>query len=76
MKIRPVANAEKSAYDALALAHGTLFNRLDWLALFGDRMQALGIFTDGGELVGGVSLYQERRRGLTILRRAPFTPTC
>ena len=76
MKIRPVANAEKSAYDALALAHGTLFNRLDWLALLGDRMQALGIFTDGGELVGGVSLYQERRRGLTILRRAPFTPTC
>ena len=76
MKIRPITDAEKSAYDALALAHGTLFNRLDWLALFGDRMQALGIFTDGGGLVGGVSLYQERRRGLKILRRAPFTPTC
>lgn len=76
MKIRPIEPHEHAVYDQLARGHGTLFNRLDWLALFGDQMQALGIFTDGGEMAGGLSLYQEKRWGLKILRRAPFTPTC
>lgn len=76
MNIRELTPSERPAYDDLARRHGTLFNRLDWLELFGPRMQACGIFDDGGTLVGGVSLYRERRWGLTILRRAPFTPTC
>ena len=73
---RSLAPADLEAWDGLASRHGTLFNCSDWLALFGDNMQALGIFEDGGQLVGGLSLYQERRFGLKIFRRAPFTPTC
>lgn len=76
MNVRPLQPEELTAYDALAQDCGTLFNRLDWLALFGEQMQALGLFTDGGELVGGLSLYTERRWGCRIYRRAPFTPTC
>jgi hypothetical protein len=76
MNIRSLNPTERPAYDELARQHGTLFNRLDWLALFGDRMHLLGLFDDGGTLVGGLSLYQERRWGLPVLRRAPFTPTC
>ncbi len=74
MKIRPLESGDHAAYDELARLHGTLFNGRDWLALFGDRMQALGLFDEGGELVGGLSLYQERRWGFRIIRRAPFTP--
>ena len=76
MKIRELEPAELPAYDELAKAHGTLFNRLDWLALFGAQMRPFGIFDEGGKIVGGLSLYRERRWGLDILRRAPFTPTC
>lgn len=76
MKLRALEPSELPAYDELARRHGTLFNRLDWLALFGPRMQPYGLFTDGGQMAGGFSLYQERRWGLTVLRRAPFTPTC
>ena len=76
MKIRELNSSERPAFDELACRHGTLFHRLDWLALFGDRMQALGLFDDGGGLVGGLALYRERRWGLAILRRAPFTPSC
>ncbi|MDS4068154.1 MAG: GNAT family N-acetyltransferase [Candidatus Competibacter sp.] len=76
MKIRPLNASELPAYDALARRHGTLFNTTEWLALFGDQMQALGIFDNGDNLVGGLSLYRERRWGLKIIRRAPFTPTC
>lgn len=76
MKIRVLSPSELPAYDALARRHGTLFNTTEWLALFGDQMQALGIFDKGDSLVGGLSIYQERRWGVKIIRRAPFTPTC
>ena len=76
MKARLLKPDETGPYEALARQYGTLFNRADWLALFGDRIQALGIFDEGGQMVGGVSLYQERRFGLRVFRRAPFTPTC
>lgn len=76
MKIRPLNASELPAYNLLARRQGTLFNTTEWLALFGDQMQALGIFDKGDHLVGGLSLYQERRWGVKIIRRAPFTPTC
>ena len=76
MIARRLQDSDLAAYDKLARLYGTLFNCSDWLALFGDNMQSFGIFEDGGQLVGGLSLYQERRFGLKIFRRAPFTPTC
>lgn len=76
MIIQLIDDANKPAYDELARTHGTLFNRLEWLALFGAQMRPLGIFDDKGKMIGGLSLYQERRWGMKILRRAPFTPTC
>ena len=76
MKIRRLEKGEFSTYDKLASQYGSLFNRSDWVGLFGDNMHVLGIYEDGGEMIGGLSLYQERRFGLKILRSAPFTPTC
>ena len=76
MEIRIVKAGELAAYDELARQYGMLFNRADWLSLFGARMRILGLFDDGGKMVGGLSLYQERRWGCRIFRRAPFTPTC
>lgn len=76
MKIRPLEPSERSAYDVLARRHGTLFNTTEWLVMFGEQIKVLGIFDNGHNLVGGVSLYQDRRWGLKILRQAPFSPTC
>jgi len=76
MRIRPLSISEAAGYEAMARQYGTLFNTAEWLALFGANMQALGIFDKGDNLVGGLSLYQERRWGFRIIRRAPFTPTC
>jgi len=76
MKIRELTSSERPAWDELARRHGTLFNRLDWLDLFGSRMRLLGLFDAGDTLVGGAAVYAERRGGLTVFRRAPFTPTC
>lgn len=76
MKVRAIEDADWAAYDEVAVRQGMLFDRRDWLSLFGDQMRAFGLFDEGGTLVGGFSLYRERRWGLKILRRAPFTPTC
>jgi hypothetical protein len=76
MRIRPVLPEEYPVYDDLARSYGSLFNRLDWLDIFKQQMKILGLFDNGDNLVGGVSIYQERRWGLKIIRRAPFTPTC
>lgn len=76
MKIRAVLPNELSDYGKLAQTYGTLFNRLDWLEILPDNFQILGFFDSSGKLVGGASIYEERRWGLKVIRRAPFTPTC
>ena len=76
MNVRAIHGADRAAYGELAARHGMLFNQPDWLSLFGYSSQAWGLFDDGGALVGGFSLYRERRWGLTVFRRPPFTPTC
>lgn len=76
MNIRALKPTEWPAYDDLARLHGTLFNRLDWVQLFGARMKIFGLFDAGESLIGGLSMYGDRRWGLTFLRRPPFTPTC
>lgn len=76
MKLRALVASEWPAYDELARQHGTLFHRLDWLALFGPRIQAYGLFDEGENLVGGLALHHARRWGLDVVRSAPFTPTC
>jgi hypothetical protein len=76
MIVQTLKDSDLAAYDSLARLHGTLFNHVEWITLFGDKMQTLGIYEDGGQLVGGLSFYRERRFGLTVFRWAPFTPTC
>ncbi|MDY0149074.1 MAG: GNAT family N-acetyltransferase [Kiritimatiellia bacterium] len=74
--IRALAKADWAAWDALATQQGALFLQRDWLRLFEPALQAWGVFEAGGALMGGFTLYRERRWGLSVLRCAPFTPTC
>lgn len=76
MRIRCLYSTELEMYNALACQHGTLFSCSDWLALFGDNVQILGIFEDGGDMVGGISFIHEHHFGLKVIRNSPYTPTC
>jgi hypothetical protein len=69
-----LAGDQRLKFDALVDQLGTPFNKLAWLDLFGDRIAAYGIVDAEGALIGGLFLYWERRWGLKIIRRAPFTP--
>lgn len=75
MIVRPLQESDFASYDALAASHGSLYCTRAWLALAGTKSEPVGLFDDGGELVGGFALYRERRCGLTIFRQAPYTPT-
>jgi hypothetical protein len=66
---------EREAYETLAQRSGSIFSQLAWLELFGDDVRVLALRDSAGQLIGGFSLYEERRLGLRINRNPPFTPS-
>ena len=74
MKIEELNKNDRDGYEGLAVNHGTIFDTLSWLALFEDSIRIYGIYDTGGNLVGGFSIYREKRFGIIIYRNAPFTP--
>ena len=58
------------------LAHelGTVFNQLVWLDMFGNAVQIFGIYNKNSQLIGGFSLYHERRFWLSFYQNPPYTP--
>jgi hypothetical protein len=74
MLIEELSDNNKVEYDALALQYGTIFNSLDWLKMFGEKVKVCGIYDKGNNLIGGFTTYKERRFGLSIYRNPPFTP--
>ncbi len=71
---RPLAETDAHAWDAVAEAHGSVFDSARWAGLFGPSLRRIGIFEAGGALRGGFSLWKERRLRLQVLRNPPFTP--
>lgn len=75
MEIIKITAADQQAeYDRIAASCGTVFNRLAWLGMFGEAVSVYGIYDKDG-LIGGFSLYSEKRFGMTVLRNPPFTQT-
>lgn len=61
-------------YNELAKNVGCVFNTIDWLALFNESIEIYGIYDKGGNLIGGFSLYKEKKLCFKIYRNPPFTP--
>jgi hypothetical protein len=76
MKVRTIDPENLLQYDVLARSYGGVFNTIDWLRLFGKSQHCVGIYEDGGELIGGFCFYEQKRLGLRILTNPPFTPHC
>jgi hypothetical protein len=75
MKIEELKQSDISHYETLSENHGTLFNSLSWLKMFGDKVNLYGLYAKDGRLIGGFHLYQQRKMGFKIYRNPPFTPT-
>ncbi|NCD22577.1 MAG: GNAT family N-acetyltransferase [Spartobacteria bacterium] len=71
---RPLAPQERAAWDALAQAHGCVFDTSRWTEIFGPALRRIGIYDAGDRLRGGFCFYEQRKLGLRILRNPPYTP--
>ncbi|HRY50714.1 MAG TPA: GNAT family N-acetyltransferase [Candidatus Paceibacterota bacterium] len=76
MKSRIISPHEYAQFDFLAAEYGTLFNTVGWTELYGDALVRLGIYEDGGELIGGFVLHQKSCCGFNLITNPPFTPSC
>ncbi len=73
MTIRELNDSEKVEYEKIAESYGTIFNTLQWLSIF-KGVSIYGIFNKNNKLIGGFSLFKDKRWGFSIYRNPPFTP--
>jgi lipid II:glycine glycyltransferase (peptidoglycan interpeptide bridge formation enzyme) len=74
MVIKEISDSDSAEYNRLAREYGTVFNTIDWLKIFGETVKIYGIYDKGSNLIGGFSVYKEKKLGLSIYRNPPFTP--
>ncbi|OHB54213.1 MAG: hypothetical protein A2173_02700 [Planctomycetes bacterium RBG_13_44_8b] len=74
MKIRRLDDKDEVKYEKLAKEYGTIFSIIDWLKIFADKVQIYGIYDRNDGIIGGFSIYTERRCGFKLSRNPPFTP--
>lgn len=76
MKIKEITSPEdKTRYNEIAKKSGTIFNTLEWLDIFKNKIRLFGIYEGDKNLIGGFCLYKERQFGLRIYRNPFFTPS-
>lgn len=75
MNIKELSPKDVEAFKELSMTYGTIFNSLNWLSIFGNKVTIYGIYNRGNNLVGGFTAYKERQFGLSIYRNPPFTPS-
>ena len=74
MKIEKLRDNDRDKYEKIAQEYGTIFNTLAWSQMFKNDAQVYGIYDKGNNLIGGFSVYKEKKLGFTIYRNSPFTP--
>lgn len=74
MYARPIRNEELPQFDALAVAHGSIFHQPEWSRIFGDQLLRMGIFDKKDAMIGGFYAYRRRYLGISLYRNPPFTP--
>ena len=75
MIIKKIEEHNRELYEKYAKEYGTIFNSLDWLTIFGNKVNIYEIHDKGNHLIGGFFLYRERKLGLSVYTNPPFTPT-
>jgi len=75
MHVKKISDSDITKYNQLAIEYGTIFNTIDWLKIFGDKVQMYGLYDKGDNLIGGFYLYRQKRLGLSVYRNTPFSPT-
>ncbi len=75
MKVEKLNSIEaKVEFNRVAKETGNIFNTLEWLDVFGNKVDLFGLCDNGGKIVGGFCLYMDKHFGIKVFRNPPFTP--
>jgi lipid II:glycine glycyltransferase (peptidoglycan interpeptide bridge formation enzyme) len=74
MKIHQIEDKDILKYQELAVKNGTIFNCLEWLNIFGEKLKIFGIYDNNNIMIGGFYLYVDSKAGMKYYRNPPFTP--
>ena len=76
LKFRLLNESDFPAYDELIQKYGTIFAQRNWLRIFEGETNLLGLVNGSDDLVGAFPLRTEKRHGLRIALKSPFTSCC
>ncbi|MBL0048745.1 MAG: GNAT family N-acetyltransferase [Bacteroidetes bacterium] len=75
MEIKILSQTHFEKFNELALLHGSIFNSLTWLKIYGKSITVYGIFNNDNKLIGGFHLYKGKQaKILSHINNPPFTP--
>ncbi len=75
MEIKILNPTHFDKYSELAKLHGSIFNSLAWLKMYGKSITVYGIFNNDNKLIGGFHLYKSKQGKIfSHLNNPPFTP--
>ncbi len=75
MHVKRISDSDIAKFNQLAVEYGTIFNTIDWLKIFGEKVLLYGIYDKGDNLIGGFYLCKQKKFGFTTYRHTPFSPT-
>jgi len=75
MQIKTLTQDRYSEYQVICNEFGSVFNQLNWLSLFGDKVKIYTINNNEDKIIGGFFVYTEKLMNFKLLRNAPFTPS-
>ncbi len=74
MKIHQIEDKDILKYKELTVKNGSIFNCLEWLNIFGEKLKIFGIYDNNNIMIGGFYLYVDSKAGMKYYRNPPFTP--
>src|SRR5208337_289871 len=74
MIIKELTSDYHQEHNRLSTAYGSVFDTLQWAELFGKDIKNYGIYDAGDNLIGGFSIFIEKKYGISIYCNPPLTP--
>ena len=74
MILKPIEN--KAGFFEFSAAHTGVFGSGDWLSIYGDKLQLIGIYKDEHQLIGGFYYLNIKKYGFNFVKLPPYSPHC
>lgn len=76
MYLKEISNIRDQVYVKLSGQFGSVFNHPDWIELFGNKIEVIGIYNNNHELIGSFNLFHFHKLIFTVTICPPFNPHC